>query len=306
MKKNIILAFTLVSFTAFSQTTLYNGDGTLSSNRVVILNGKTLNFKANSGNLFVNGTNGFTGINTTAPTVPLEVAGDLKARTGIFTKSTANGQTFSSEDALVNASLVLSAGSIPTGSTTQFRLFTFMDVPSSNYEAQPTQWFQINNRNNFTRLRFRSADNADSQFTLYDKFQGENFVFLDDGAGSIGFYMPKENTKVCIGTTSFTDGTDVYSLSVNGNVRAKRVKVYTTWADYVFEDGYKLPTLEEVEKYIAEEGHLQDIPSAAEVEVKGIELGEMNKLLLQKVEELTLYVIELNKQVQELKKQSNK
>jgi hypothetical protein len=113
--------------------------------------------------------------------------------------------------------------------------------------------------------------------------------------------MPKANSRVMIGTSSYTDGTDVYSLSVNGNVRANRVKVYNTWADYVFEDGYKLPTLEQVEKHIKEKGHLIDIPSAKEVEAKGIDLGDMNRLLLQKIEELTLYTIELNKQVEQLK-----
>ena len=60
--------------------------------------------------------------------------------------------------------------------------------------------------------------------------------------------------------------------------------------------------LEEVEKHINEKGHLKDIPSAEEVEKNGIELGEMNKLLLQKIEELTLYMIELNKEIDNLKK----
>lgn len=109
------------------------------------------------------------------------------------------------------------------------------------------------------------------------------------------------NSNIGIGTDSFTDGLDTYRLSVDGAIRAHRVKVYTTWADYVFERDYELPTLKEVELYIAENGHLKDIPSAKTVEANGIDLGEMNKLLLQKIEELTLYVIELNKQMELLK-----
>jgi len=110
------------------------------------------------------------------------------------------------------------------------------------------------------------------------------------------------NGNVGIGTSSFVDGSDIYKLSVDGRLRADAVKVYTTWADFVFEADYELPTLSEVEAHIAKFGHLKDIPSAAEVEANGIELGEMNKLLLQKIEELTLYVIEMKKEIEVLKK----
>jgi hypothetical protein len=141
----------------------------------------------------------------------------------------------------------------------------------------------------------KAKQGAETQMLLFDKVQGTSFSVIDDGSQNVSMTLPKANSRVCIGTSSFTDGVDVYSLSVNGNVRADRVKVYTTWADYVFEEDYKLPTLAEVEQHINEKGHLKDIPSAAEVEAKGIELGEMNKLLLQKIEELTLYMIEQNK-----------
>ena len=91
-------------------------------------------------------------------------------------------------------------------------------------------------------------------------------------------------------------------LSADGLLMAKEVKVTLTgWPDYVFGDGYKLLSLEETERYIRDNGHLPDVPSAAEVEEEGLSLGEMNKVLLQKVEELTLHVIELQKQIDELK-----
>lgn len=96
-----------------------------------------------------------------------------------------------------------------------------------------------------------------------------------------------------------------YQLAVNGNIKAKEIKVETNWADFVFEDTYKLPTLKEVEQQIEEKGHLKDIPSAKEVEENGINLGEMNSKLLQKIEELTLYVIQQQKEI-ELLKQENK
>ncbi|MCF2873363.1 MULTISPECIES: hypothetical protein [unclassified Tenacibaculum] len=104
-----------------------------------------------------------------------------------------------------------------------------------------------------------------------------------------------------------------WKLAVNGNIRAKEIKVETGWSDFVFYDDYKLPTLEEVENHIKEKGHLKDIPSAKEVADNGIFLGEMDSKLLQKIEELTLYTIEqekkikaLEKQVQENKKQNSK
>ncbi|MBR3413672.1 MAG: hypothetical protein IKG81_13410, partial [Bacteroidales bacterium] len=93
-------------------------------------------------------------------------------------------------------------------------------------------------------------------------------------------------------------------LSADGLLMAKEVKVTLTgWPDYVFGDGYKLLSLEETERYIRDNGHLPDVPSAAEVEDEGLSLGEMNKVLMQKVEELTLHVIELQKQIDELKKE---
>ena len=105
--------------------------------------------------------------------------------------------------------------------------------------------------------------------------------------------------NVGIGTTN----PGSWRLAVNGQIRAKEIKVETGWSDFVFYDNYNLPTLKEVEKYIKEKGHLKDIPSAKEVEKHGIFLGEMDAKLLQKIEELTLYTIEQEKKI---KSQENK
>jgi predicted ribosome quality control (RQC) complex YloA/Tae2 family protein len=77
------------------------------------------------------------------------------------------------------------------------------------------------------------------------------------------------------------------------------------WKDYVFNADYQLLNLNEVENYIKENKHLPDIPSAAEVQKNGYTLHEMNVKLLQKVEELTLYAIEQNKEIERLKKLEN-
>lgn len=91
-------------------------------------------------------------------------------------------------------------------------------------------------------------------------------------------------------------------LEVNGKIRAKEVLVESTgWPDFVFSEGYKLKPLEEVETHINNNGHLPEIPSAEEIEENGIQVGEMQSKLLQKIEELTLYMIEINKENKTLK-----
>lgn len=93
-------------------------------------------------------------------------------------------------------------------------------------------------------------------------------------------------------------------LNNQGLLHAREVKVdlETVWPDYVFREGYDLMPLSVLEKYIRQEGHLPNIPSAAEIEANGIELGLMNKRLMEKVEELTLHLIDQNKRLQEQQK----
>ncbi|ATP58041.1 hypothetical protein CPT03_16990 [Pedobacter ginsengisoli] len=95
-------------------------------------------------------------------------------------------------------------------------------------------------------------------------------------------------------------------LAVNGNIRAKEIKVETAnWPDYVFAEDYQLPTLQQTEKHIKEKGHLPGIPSAEEVKSDGVDLGEMNAKLLQKLEEVTLHLIKQEKELLKLKKELN-
>lgn len=104
-----------------------------------------------------------------------------------------------------------------------------------------------------------------------------------------------------LGIGTITTGT--HKLAVEGSIGAREIKVEaSSWSDFVFENNYKLRTLEEVEQHIDENGHLPEIPSEAEVTENGINLGEMNAKLLQKIEELTLYLIEQNKENQEQRK----
>ncbi len=105
------------------------------------------------------------------------------------------------------------------------------------------------------------------------------------------------------GTIEFR-GTDVTSHSVNGRIRAKEVIVETNWSDYVFEPGYRLASLSEVEQHIRAHGTLPGVPSGADVAKEGVSLGDMQARLLQKVEELTLHVIAQEKRIQKLEEEN--
>ncbi|MFC3197300.1 hypothetical protein ACFOET_06720 [Parapedobacter deserti] len=108
------------------------------------------------------------------------------------------------------------------------------------------------------------------------------------------------NGNVGIGIDNPTD-----KLAVNGSIRAKEIKVETAnWPDYVFKKDYPLLPLEDVDAYIKENGRLPGIPAAAEVEANGVALAEMNRKLLEKVEELTLYLIELNESNRQIKEKN--
>ena len=94
-------------------------------------------------------------------------------------------------------------------------------------------------------------------------------------------------------------------LTVKGNIHAEEVKVDLSvpGPDYVFKEGYDLKSLEEVQNHINEHGHLPNIPSAKEMELNGVQLGEMNMKLLEKIEELTLYTLEQERRIEQLEKE---
>ena len=152
----------------------------------------------------------------------------------------------------------------------------------------------INNMNDFV-----SNGNTNNGF-LKITAQTE-LSFATGDAGSSG-----TSRMTILGSTGFIGiGTTApdYMLDINGTARAKEVIVESNWADFVFEPGYDLPSIEEVEAHIQSERRLPGMPSAEAVREHGVSIGETQTLLLQKVEELTLYLIEQEKQLEAQRKE---
>lgn len=130
-----------------------------------------------------------------------------------------------------------------------------------------------------------------------------NWIVGNNGIIGIGKFV---NQLPADGITS--DGF-TYRLFVKDGIRTEKIKVDVSgnsgWADYVFEKDYKLMPLKELDKFISENGHLPEVPTTEEAIKNGIELKEMNILLLKKVEELTLYTIEQQKRIEALEKKVN-
>lgn len=164
-----------------------------------------------------------------------------------------------------------------------------------------------------TGINFYTANEAafggaifptDTSLVIWSNSSVNNYLVFQPSWGNtgIGTYTPNAklhlNGAQLIGSNSAFPATG-YQLSVDGKIIAEEVKVQlsTSWPDYVFGEGYKLMPIDELEKSIQQNKHLPNIPSAADVTAeKGIVLGEMNRKLLEKIEELTLYIIQLKKE----------
>jgi hypothetical protein len=144
----------------------------------------------------------------------------------------------------------------------------------------------------------RIQQTIDGSKQAFIEFNPENMRWgMALGTNSTARLYIGDNGRVGIGTTNINDAN--YKLFVETGIRTRKVKVdVNSWADYVFSPTYKLPTLKEVEIFIKQHQHLPDVPSEAEVKKEGLDLGDSQALLLKKIEELTLYVIEQNKRTE--------
>lgn len=165
----------------------------------------------------------------------------------------------------------------------------------------------------------QGGTNHNQLFTPYSHSNNYGYAGMHATWGKLHFYTHAANTtggqtiipesrltiesngNVGIGTTTPSN-----KLEVNGTIRSKKVKVEAgSWPDYVFEPGYQLLSLSELESFIETNKHLPNIPPAKEIEKEGQDLGEVQTKMLEKMEEMTLYIIEMNKKMQAMQKELN-
>jgi len=177
------------------------------------------------------------------------------------------GTTATSENLNIKGNILLESTTSHQGTSFKIEQYTTQH-PNGSY----TDWFQMYfNNNTVSRIKYQQNG------TLM--LIGGNFTLFDEV------------------------GTQEISMNTDGTIWANKKIVVTNsknWPDFLFEEDYILKPLNEVEKYIKEFKHLEGVPSSADINANGINLGDMTNILTQKVEELTLYIIEINKKVEKL------
>ncbi|NLR81032.1 hypothetical protein [Chitinophaga eiseniae] len=154
-----------------------------------------------------------------------------------------------------------------------------LDNPAKKTPGTASSWKIMNMSGSYgNSLQFWAYDSLGCPSGLC----ASRFTLMDNGNVGIGTRNPQS------------------LLAVAGTITAQRVKVTMTgWSDYVFDPGYRLPSLSSVEKYIAGNKHLPDIPAEAEIVRDGLDVGDMQQKQMKKIEELTLYLIDQHKQLEQ-------
>ena len=169
--------------------------------------------------------------------------------------------------------------------------------------------------NPYWRLEVNGSINWGTTNAVLNTDQGASIELRGDGTPYIDFSNNQEsdfNARLILNRNNVleidgnvgigTSTTSGYKLAVAGNVIAEEivVKLKENWPDFVFDKNYKKPKLDDLENYIRKNQHLPNIPNAEEITKGGINIGEVQSKLLQKIEELTLYIIDQNKKIEKL------
>ncbi|MEP7128912.1 MAG: SprB repeat-containing protein [Chitinophagales bacterium] len=287
---------------------------------------------ANPMDIFKEPLEGNIGIGTDAPQAKVDIVSDgSTSSTSAFRVKNLNGTSLM--DLNDDGSLIFS-GTINGAHSSTGSLFINGNTSSKNGGTielyGPSQSGAESNVHIIgNAIRFFDYNSSNQQWE-------ENVSFNSDGKVGIGTSLPSAKLHIASGNNApgatalkvaTSDGSSLltvqnngqvgidwdfsdvnhqvsdYMLAVNGKIicSGERVQLTTAWPDYVFEKSHQLMQLKTFEKYIYLNKHLPGMPTAEQVSKEGIDLGEMNRLLVEKVEELSLYIIDLQKQIDELK-----
>lgn len=238
---------------------------------------------------FIKRSTGNVGIGTAYPETPFHVIGDSRfSGSGWFSRNT-NGTT----------AIALSLGQNLDYDYPVVQISTSDDGGSNYSNWFGTRWGHVitfQRSSSIGKKNIVQIGGTDGQqFLSVYSVDGstEKIKFIADG---ISYFQG----SLAIGTSNDHG----YKLAVNGNVLAQKIRITQTgWPDYVFRNNYKLQPLKDLENYIRLKNHLPDVPSARDVEKNGLDLGDNQALLLKKIEELTLYLIDQDKKINEQSKQ---
>ncbi|TSJ44824.1 hypothetical protein [Fluviicola chungangensis] len=219
------------------------------------------------------------GIGTANPEFTLDVRGDAKTTGHLWVNQSlsvgAQMGTFSKLN-IVNSNRTAAIQVKTSGNTLPYQRLMYFE-----YDNPDTKIMEVHNTaTNQTAMELR----ADGQMDLYN---GVANIFH---FGTNGMFSVSNNTQ------------KTFVVEASGLTRARKIKVDAdVWADYVFEPTYKLMPLSEVESFLKEHKHLPSIPSEKVMKEEGIDIAEMNVKMMEKIEELTLYLIEQNKELEKVK-----
>ena len=236
--------------------------------------------------LFISGSQGY--LRSTGPLLIHNVAGDGNVYIGSATTKIGIGMS--------NPIAKLDLG--------ELKIDAIANFPAEGSITDNWGAYIVGNINSGQKLRLGVANDGNSKAEIYleNNNTPNGFIYFKTsatGSGALTRMYIDNNGRVGIGTTNLGTG---YKLFVEEGIRTRKIKVdQAAWPDYVFHPSYSLRPLSNLEKYIQEHRHLPDVPSEEEVRDEGLDLGDNQAILLKKIEELTLYIIEQNRQQEELK-----
>lgn len=220
--------------------------------------------------------------------------GNLLTTDGSFGTTSPHSVTFKTNT--VEHGILTSAGLWGFGTTTPDGKVAI----SYNSVAGNPQLSLYESANDYVRINFRNtastnwfgiaakpaANAANAKLNFW--YQGTGNVMTVQGDGNVG-----------VGVVA-----PVYKLDVCGTIRSKEIIVQTGWCDYVFDSSYKLRPLDEVANFVSQNKHLPNIPPASEVETNGLKMGDMSTKMMEKIEEITLYLFDMNTRLKALEKEN--